>query len=275
MNMKILHKLSVTMIFCLMVTTAMANTEAAKFNEQTVSICNQILENIHNEILNTKKDFPDLKLYNDLALKRNQWGLKYIKYQFYDTFQGRKKDELNFIIEFLPIDADKTYTFEGTHFEYSFPLLKLKLVAYQNESNKSRQVSVLPFLKEHARPLHDYQSQFMPVKFSLTADKDSYRPGETINLIVEMENLTSTNIRLRDLSSKSVAFTYDHSVWENDLNLSVPNKGNEVLRPNRTLKRKFRLRGSDKPQTLAVHAVYLMPFKEARPTSTIYIKIAE
>ncbi len=275
MAFKCLKRTSMLVMVLMCAAFSPATAEEQVFSEQTVLICNKIIENVHSEIQNQKDEFEDLKLYTDLALKTNQWGFRYIKYQFIDTFRSREKDKLDFLIEFVPIDADKEYTFEGDHFEYDFPLLKIKLIAYQNRSNKSKQVKVLPFVKEHARPIHDYQSQFLPVKFSLSTEKESYQVGQTITLIVEMENLTSTNLKLRDLSSKSVAFTFDRGVWENDLGLADPKTGNEILRPHRTLKRKFRLRGVDKPQTLAVHAVYLMPFKNARPTHTRYIKITE
>lgn len=259
----------------LLATSLPAVAEKMADPEVTRTLCNQIIKQVYKEIEQQKSKFPDLELYNLIALKENDWGYSYIKYHYVDIQGSRKKDELKFLIEFLPIDAEQSYEYDGTHLEYSFPLLNIKLVVYQNDSAKQEQIEVMPFVKRHARKLLDYQTQYMPVRFRLYPEQETYRVGEEVTLVAELDNLSGANIKLKDLSSRSVAMTDDPSKWGFDLGRRPRNAGTEMLRPNGNLKRKFRIGTFDKPQTKFIHAIYLMEFRGAEPTITTQINIVE
>ncbi len=243
--------------------------------EVTRTLCNLIIKQIYKDIEQQKPKFPDLELYNLIAFKENEWGYNYIKYQYVDIKGSRKVDELAFRVEFVPIDVKQTYDFDGTHLEYPFPILNLKLLFYQNDSAKQEQIEVLPFVKRHARKLLDYQTKFMPVKFRLYPEKEVYRIGEDVTLVAELDNTSSSNIKLKDLSSNSVAMTDDLSKWGFDLGRRPRKAGTEMLRPNGNLKRKFRIGSFKRPQTKYIHAIYLMEFLGAEPTVTTQFEIVE
>lgn len=259
----------------LLVTALPGFAEKSVDPEVTRTLCNQIVKQVYKDIERQKPNFPDLELYNLIALKENDWGYNYIKYHYVDIEGSRKKDELKFLVEFTPIDEEPTYDYDGTHLEYPFPLLDIKLVVYQNDSAKQQQVEVLPFVKRHARKLLDYQTQYMPIRFRMYPEQDSYRVGEEVTLVAELDNLSGANLKLKDLSSRSVAMTDDPSKWGFDLGRRPRKAGTEMLRPNGNLKRKFRIGSFSKPQTKYIHAIYLMEFRGAEPTVTTQINIVE
>lgn len=263
------------MLVGMLILVSPASAEPTDTDPATIEICNKIVKSIYDEIEKRKSQYPDLELFNVIALKKNQWGFDYLKYRYLDVVGSKQVDELEFSVEFLPIDADQEYSFEGTHFEYAFPLLKVRLIAYQNDSNKHRQIEIIPFVKEYARPLLDYQSESLPIKLKLYAEKKVFQVDEPVTFIAEFENLTGNNIKIKDLSNNSIAFAYDKITWGSDLNMAHPTDGNEVLRPNRSLKRKFKLNGFPEPQDLTIHATYLMNFKGVEPTATLNLKIVE
>ncbi|MGE0268358.1 MAG: hypothetical protein AB7S78_07870 [Candidatus Omnitrophota bacterium] len=272
-----MHFLKIYHVFLLssLILVSPSIAEQPGLDPATIEICNNVVKSIYNEIEKLKPRYHDLELFNIIALKKNQWGFDFIKYRYLDVVGSKQVDKLEFGVEFVPIDADQEYSFEGAHFEYAFPLLKVKLIAYQNNSNKHRQIEILPFVKEFARPLLDYQSKQLPIKLSLYADKSVFKVDEPVTFIAEFENLTGNNIKIKDLSSDSIAFAYDKVTWGSDLNLAHPTQGNEVLRPNRALKRKFKLNGFTEPQDLTIHATYLMNFKGVEPTATLNLKIVK
>lgn len=252
-----------------------ARAEETVTDAATVEFCNNIIKKIYDEIEQRKPQYPDLELFNIIALKKNEWGFDYIKYRYIDVVGSKQVDELNFSVEIVPIDVDQEYSLEGAHFEYTFPLLKLRLIAYQNDSNKHKQIDIMPFVKEHARPLLDHQSKYLPIKLKLYAEKNIFEVNEPVSFVAEFENLTGNNIKIKDLSNNSIAFAYDKVTWGADLNMAHPTEGTEVLRPNRSLKRKFKLSGFSEPQDLTIHATYLMNFKGVEPTATLNLKIVE
>lgn len=243
--------------------------------EVTRQLCNQIIKQAFKDIELQKPNYPDLELYNLIAFKKNEWGYHYIKYRYVDIEGSRKKDELQFRIEFLPIDEQPTRDFEGTHLEYPFPVLNIKMIFYQNDSAKQNQIDVIQYVKRHARKLLDYQTKFLPVKFRLYPEKGKYRVGEEVTLVAELDNISGSNMKLKDLSSRSVAMTDDMSKWGFDLGRRPRKAGTEVLRPNGNLKRKFRIGTFSRPQTKFVHAIYLMEFRGAEPTVTTQFEIVE
>ncbi|MBP9855000.1 MAG: hypothetical protein KBD53_09045 [Candidatus Omnitrophica bacterium] len=240
-----------------------------------IEICNHIVKNIYDGIEKLKPQYHDLELFTLIALKRNQWGFDYIKYQYIDMVGSTQVDQLEFRVEFLPIDVEQDSPSEGIHFEYDFPLLKIKLIVYQSHSDKENQIDIMPFVKEFARPLLDYQSKQLPVTFRFYADKDVYQVDEPITLNVEFENLTKSNLKVKELSSDSIAFTYDKILWGLDLNHSDSVPINKILRPKRSIRKKFRIKGLSTPQDLAIHATYFVNFKGIRPTETLNLKIVK
>lgn len=271
--MRLLTKIIAVTVFVIFTSPAFGST--APDPDVTRDLCNQIIKQVYKDIEQQKPNYPDLELYNLIAFKENQWGYNYIKYQYVDIVGSRKRDELEFRIEFMPIDAQLDYHYDGTHMEYPFPILNLKLIFYQNDSAKQNQVEVLPFVKRYARKLLDYQSQFMPVKFRLYPEKEKYRIGEEVTLVAELDNISGSNVKLKDLSSRSVAMTDEMSKWGFDLGRRPRNAGTEVLRPNGNLKRKFRIGSFNRPQTKYIHAIYLMDFRGAEPTITTQFEIVE
>lgn len=263
------------LFFGLLILVTPAFAEQPGIDPATITICNEVVKSIYGEIEKLKPRYHDLELFNIIALKKNEWGFDFIKYRYLDVVGSKQVDKLEFGVEFVPLDADQEYSFEGAHFEYAFPLLKVKLIAYQNNSNKHRQIEILPFVKEFARPLLDHQSKQLPIKLHLYADKKVFKVDEPVSFVAEFENLTGNNIKVKDLSSDSIAFAYDKVTWGADLNQAHPTEGNEVLRPNRSLKRKFKLNGFAEPQDLTIHATYLMNFKGVEPTATLNLKIVE
>lgn len=261
-------------VCCLSVFPALSSADSID-SEVTKQLCNQIIKQIYTDIERQKPNFPDLELYNLIALKENEWGYKYIHYRYIDVQGSRKLDELKFRVEFTPIDAEEDYNFDGTHFEYPFPVLKIKLIFYQNDSAKRNQIDVIPYVKRHSRKLLDYQSRYMPIRLQLYPEKEVYRVGEEVTLVAELDNHSGANIKIKDLSSKSLAMTDDPAKWGFDLGRRPRKAGTEVLRPNGNLKRKFRIGSFNRPQEIDIHAIYLMNFRGAEPTVTTKFKIVE
>jgi hypothetical protein len=241
-------------------------------DDETQGVSNQVLEDIFQDIQSQKDKYEDLKLFTRFALKMGPNGFYEIKYSYEDPLDQRRKDKLEFWVSILPLDEKKEISDDFNVFERKLRLLNLKIIGSQNVSRKKNQIDIEKIIDRHVAKLLEYEAKYLPVSFRLAADKDTFKVGEIIEFYVILENKTAANLKVNELNSRSLIFQYGTQKWGADENAATT-KGTTLLRPYKTLKQKFNIKGFSNPGNIELTAKYLVYFEGILPTATLDLKI--
>ena len=262
-----------SLIFCLSLGVC-SRAQALEVDEETRSVGNLIVSNVFSEIDARKKQYDDLKLFSRLAMQPNKYGFNQIEYYYKNPLNPKSLSYLQIFIGILPMDATDPYQGKDGYVAEAFPLLGLKVVAYQNPSLKHNQIDIHPLVQEQLSLFSDRQSKFLPLQLLLIPEKNTFQRGEPIQFTAILKNSSSFNKFVKDLSSKSISFQYDNVQWGADPDKGAAAAKTVPLRPGSSISKIFTISGLKETRELDIHATYLVEVDGVLPTASLHVKIA-
>ena len=193
---------------------AAADEEKTVFDEKLVELCNQVVMDIFHDIMAVKSKYKELAGFDESALSKNQYGIYQIVYQFGQTHKKKYSQVTPYQFGFT-VDKIKDETFpeqEGL-FNFSFPLLGIKLTGYQKKHLFRTQLDTLPFIQDRGALLADYQQTKMPLRLSVEPTKETFNVREHITLKVTLTNVTERHMAIRDPNKDTLYFVIENEVW--------------------------------------------------------------
>ena len=188
---------------------------------ETIQICNQVMSDIYQHILQVRDRYKELAQFNEEAFFKNKQGIYTIAYDQVEEVEApdgsmRKKVPFSFGVTIEPTGSE-TFSARPGSFAYGFPALGLKFSGYQNKRLLRTQFDLIPLLGEHGQALNEYQQQFLPLQLTVRPLKEEYQVREDIEVEVVLTNVSLANIRVQDLSEDTLFFTVNGRFWGTSL----------------------------------------------------------
>lgn len=261
-----MKKIILTTIFLMATAVSFAQT-----NMDHVALGNQVLMKIFDEILSYKDRSVGLETLSDQQLDTGANG--FYRFEYENQIEGRTP--INFGLTIIGLNEPNPFAAKKTVFEYPLPLIDLKFVGYES---RNKRFDVKEIMRRHLEPLLEEQQEFMPYKLSVSPDKDAFKIKEPIFFTVTLTNLTKRNIKVKDLNDETLYFLYNNKPWGAKL-VEDPTKDkskvDNILKPNESIKKKFRAAGFTVPKVFEIFGSYTMTYKGVNPTTKLSVTVVE
>ena len=250
--------------------------EELNMDDKAKALCNQVMLDIYNDILNAKNKYPELAGFGDYVLSQNQYGIYSIQYrkEIWDSLKSGQQFEFGVTIV-KSQDENIFGTSNKYAFDFALPILGLQFVGYEVRS-LMKQYDIKAAVKRHVTPLLDYQQQFMPIQLTLKPLQEYYKVGEGIDFSVTLTNYSPNKaISVKDLNDKTLFFIYGNLTWgvkEDDTTLARGVK-EIILRPGESIVKRFRGNPFLLPREVEIYCSYIMTFQGVKPVSKLKISI--
>ncbi|MCK5081281.1 MAG: hypothetical protein KAR31_00105 [Candidatus Omnitrophica bacterium] len=229
---------------------------------------------IYNDILSIRGDHDNLVDFGEHVLSRNQHGVYTIEYQRKISDGARKGEFLNFGVTIVkPADANFN-EFGRQAFNFGFPLLDIKIAGYQQTNRKWMKFDIQDVVRRNGDLLLEEQKKHLPLKLSLKTDKEYYNVRENIEVTVTLENVSRSNLWVKNLHNETLYFLYGDAKW-GTVAVGEKRKRKLILKPGQKIHKKFVGSGSSIPREIEIYGSYNMTFKGVKPSSVLKVKIVE
>ena len=185
---------------------------APLLDQATIDKTNEVIKKIYDDVLAVKPKYKELAAFDEKALSKNDLGFYMINYEAPPPPSARQAWPYAFG---LSVDAlkGKMYADHEGYFNYPLPLVGLQFSGYLTKHPIRRQFDIKALVDRYGENMIDYQQQFMPLRFFIFPEKETYHVGETIHFKVVLANVTKHNILVKDLSQDSLFFTLNREFW--------------------------------------------------------------
>lgn len=265
---------------------------------ETQEVCNRVMMNIYQDILEVKEKHKELADFGEKALFKNPYDIYAIIYQFGETKPDERDPRKQPFSFGLTIDRMGNNSFpdrEGV-FNLGFPAMGLKFSGYQSQHLRQGQMDLLPFLKRHGDILAEYQQQFLPLRLYIQTEKDTFKVQEDILFEVVLKNVSKRNMLVDPLNETTLYFLVDNEYWgagspeigkkpkpkrERTARTQRPGpqlkqKGQKIiLRSGETLSLKLKGASFLIPRQVDIYAAYQMKVQDTHPEARLKINIVE
>ncbi|MCB9771060.1 MAG: hypothetical protein H6754_00690 [Candidatus Omnitrophica bacterium] len=197
--------------YCAMASATSEEVTRANDPEALLKI-NTVVQEIYDGIIAAKPKFKELATFGEKNLTKNEGGFLTITYETEVPSSGGTTFPYKFKLDVEPIKA-KTYVSHNGYFNYTMPLLDLQFSGYMIKHPLRRQFDIKTLLDQFAEVMADYQQQFMPLRFMILPEKDTYQVREPIRFKVILANVSAHNILVKGLGESSLYFTLNRDVW--------------------------------------------------------------
>ncbi|MBN1869471.1 MAG: hypothetical protein JW847_02700 [Candidatus Omnitrophica bacterium] len=240
-------------------------------------VCNRVMMTIYDHIYSVKKDFDNLVDFGPQALSTNQYGIYAIEYE-HEISEGMRKGEfLKFGVTMVR-PKDVIFNEYGRRaFNFTFPLLNVKFAGYQQSNRKWLRFNIQEIVQANGDPLLGEQQKYLPLKLSLGTDKEIYKVGENIEVMVALENISLKNLWVRNLDEQNLYFLYGDAQWGAVAALDKKERKRErlMLEPGKKVSRRFVGSSSTIPREFEIYCSYAVTFQGVKPYGVIKVKVIE
>ena len=271
-----MKRLTLTIIF-FFIASFLAFAGEPQLDEEVKALCNKVMLNIYNEIMEAKKQYKELENFTEAALSKNQHGIYSIEYRYLMS-EGAVKDQIyEFGLTIAGMQDSNFYAPGRQLFNLGFPLLKLEFIGYQKKIFRTGQFDIEGPLKKHGLLLWDYQQRFVPYKLTIEPVKEEYKVDEPIEFIVTLKNLSKKNIIVKDLNEQTLFFLYGGQPWgAQEMNSSqVKFLKGVVLKSDESISKKFQGNAFSSPQEFEIHCTYGFAYEGVQPSATLKIRVVQ
>ena len=185
-------------------------------DKETKEICNQVMQNIYNEILAQGDNHEELSLFDEKALSLNQYGIYQIEYRYdYPPDPLKEKSRKKPFVFGLTINQQDDSAFQDHwgFFDFPLPALKLKFAGYQKKRLKRAEFNLLPFIEKNIYRLYNHQQKYLPLKVSVVPVKDTFEVRESVEFEVILENVSKGHMIVKLLDDTTLSFLVDNKFW--------------------------------------------------------------
>ena len=265
---------SMIVLLCLLFSVSVSSAQAP-FDDRLKEICNQVVLAIYNAVLSHKGRYKDLEDFDRQVLKENQYGIYSIDYRHTAVVGPYKDKPFMFGVTIVRPEDTNFHEFGKQAFDFGFPLLDLKFAGYENIYWRSHQFSIQSVIQENGDPLLEEQQRYLPLKLSLRTVKEQYHVREDIDFIVTLENISSTNLWVRDLDAETLYFLYDNAQWGAGESATKREERIKrlILRPGEKISKQFRGSGFSAPQEFDIYGSYIITFEGVKPSSILKVRV--
>ncbi|MCK5581931.1 MAG: hypothetical protein KAJ18_11740 [Candidatus Omnitrophica bacterium] len=206
-----MKKIIVLILFLFMASASYA--EEGTVDDATREFCNNIMVNFYHDIVAEKDKYKELEGFGEDVFYENEKGFFTIIYQYVDeSLPERLQVPYTFGITIEGI-KDSTFQLRRGSFGYEFPVLGIKLSGYKNERLRKAQFNATPLINKYSKLLADHQQNYLPLRLSLAALKDSYEVRENIVFEVTLTNVSQHNMLVDDLTGDMLEFLIGNKTW--------------------------------------------------------------
>ena len=243
---------------------------------QTKEICNQVILQIYQDILSVKSKHKELINFDERVLYENKYGIYALVYEFGPDAKTEDSRQLPYAFG-VTVDkmADTTFPPRPDSFNYSFPLLGLKISGYQKKHLLRTQFDAMPAVKKYGDLLADYQQNFLPLRLELRPVQSVYHVRQDIEFQVILTNVSKRHMIVQTLGSNSLYFHLNDKFWGTSPALGATGGNKVILKSGESLQMIFKGESFERPTDLSIEGVYRMSIKGVNPTAALHIKIVE
>jgi len=260
----------------IMLFSAGVEAHALNMDAEAKALCGQVMTNIYNDILEAKARYKELKNFDEKALTSNAYGIPSLHYKYVEAQGAISGEPYEFGLTIVGKDDLNTFPADGSSINLGFPLLNIKFIGYRKKILKKGQFDIETPLAKHGQLLWDYQQNYIPYKLALEPVKKEFKINEPIEFVVTLKNLSGKAILVKDLNDQTLSFLYDHKVWgDAEVAPAVKDIKDIVLKPNDSLRKRFRANPVANPRELEIYCSYILTFQGVKPSATLKIKVVE
>lgn len=265
-----MRKILITCVFFLLL-SCRAAVAGSPFPPDLISISNDVMTKIFQEILAQKDSYPELAEFGMENLEKNSQGVYVIQYMAPES-QYNRDGRYSFGVTIEPMDGQAFSEKKGA-FSYGFPLLGLKFSAYQPTYLRRGEFNLQPVINRSGLPLSLEEQKHSPLRLDLVTDKDVFRVGEPLEFDITLTNVSDTNMLVRKLSHETIYFLINEQPWGTPPSSNAKTGAASGLAPGESLKMHFAEDGYRTPGYIDIHAVYRMNIKGVHPFTTKHIEV--
>lgn len=252
------------------------SADQPSLDEETKALCNQVMMNIYQDILEAKDTYKELGNFDQGAVTSNVNGIYSIHYQYTELEGAMKGVSYEFGLTIVGLDEPNTFPSDSPVINLGFPLLNLKFIGYQKKTFKKGQFDIQIPLAKYGQILWNHQQKYMPYQLSLESVKEEFKINEPIEFTVTLKNLTNKNILVKDLGGKTLFFLYDNKVGgAAEIGQAAKDVKDIVLKSQEFIVKRFRIKGIPHPKELEIYCSYILTFQEVKPSASLKIKVVK
>ena len=117
------------------------------------------------------------------------------------------------------------------------------------------------------------QRKYLPLKLSLKTVKERYAVNENIEFVVILENVSSNNLRIKDLDKDTLYFLYADMKWGAVESESKKGKKEFLLKPGEKIQKTFIGRGFSFPREFEIYCSYALTYKGVKPSNVLKVHV--
>ncbi|MCD4781666.1 MAG: hypothetical protein K8S27_14115 [Candidatus Omnitrophica bacterium] len=250
---------------------------SSQISPEIVDLCNKVMMNVYEYLIESQQEYRVLREFNPQTLTKNEYGIYTINYVYADPYTQWRN--VNFEIGVSIVDINDPLMFKGEPITMllEFPLIGIKLLAFQKDSISTSQFDIMVPLRKYGKILWDAQQDYISIKLSLVPKKEKFVVGEPISFTARLENSGKVNVVLKKLSSKTLLFTFDNIDW-NPVSAEAAAEGALVkevmLSPGAFFQKNFKIQGiREEPGELEIFATYVRTIKGIHPSARMSVPI--
>jgi hypothetical protein len=181
------------------------------------ALCNQTVLKIYKDILAVKDKYRELEQFGENVLYQNEEGIYAIVYDYIEEIkspdgQTMSKKSFGFGVTIESLKS-QTFTTQQNRFALTFPVLGVKIAAYQNQRLLRNQFNLKELIQQQGKSLFDFQQEFLPLRLYVRPLKESYKVKEDIQFEVVLTNVSKANMIVKDLTPQTLFFTVNGRAW--------------------------------------------------------------
>jgi hypothetical protein len=240
-------------------------------------LCNQVMFAIYQDITTFKEEYMELEDFGPYVLSENQYGIYSLEYEYIVSEGFQKGERIAFGVTIVRLDDTNFNQYGNQAFAFGFPLLDLKFSGYQQESRRQEAFDIQKVIQKNGNLLLAEQNKHLPLKLTLETVKENYHVGEDIEIIVILQNVSSKNFWVKELSEDTLFFIYGDTHW--GTRKIGPKKQQkikrQILKQGQRISERFVGSGFLEPQEIEIFGSYVVTFKGVNPSSFLKIIITK
>ncbi|MDP2652706.1 MAG: hypothetical protein Q8Q08_01620 [Candidatus Omnitrophota bacterium] len=247
---------------------------SGQVDPKTKEIANEAILSIYQDVLAEKENYKELSAFGPSALYENQQGIYAIVYEYKGTSERPYKTPYAFGLTIDRID-DRTFPSRATSFNFSFPLLDVKMSGYLNKHLLRTQFDLMPLVQKYGMVLGQHQQSYMPLRMELRPLQDVYYTREDIEFEVVLKNVTKRHMWVRHMGPENLYFLIDNMAWGTYPTSAVGQGASVILRSGDSISLRLKGESFQRPKEFEIYSVYSMSIQGVNPSATLKINVVD
>lgn len=237
---------------------------------------NEVIVRIFQDVYSLKNQYSELQNLTEKSVFVDNKGwylLKYENFGFGNNLKNKKSYGINVRVQALENRSQEEIN--DNNFRFDYPLLGISLVGDQYLALKSKQLNILPIVEENQIVLENEQQSRLPFQLTISTAKESINENEDIEFVVSLQNVTDHNLKVKNLSSKTLSFIINKKEWgAEEVRGSAYTRGDYIiLKSGEKISKFFRGKGLGRLSEFRVFCTYNMTYKSVNPQASLKVKI--